>query len=230
MWRWDPDTFGSVAPNSNPSGLGTFNYNLRFPGQYSLNESGLYYNYYRDYDPSMGRYLESDPIGLHAAINTYAYVGSSPVNFADPLGLCKVVLEFSRVALNGYHISVFTSDSSGKMWFAGGPTNKPLPVSSWGYLQASYGKQDSIPTGPNTKIVVDDGKPCSCYNSSFENSIDRLNSKNIPYDPVFQNSNSLAGTILRDAGANVPNTWTYWTPAYSNDLNSYDPLLLIGIR
>jgi YD repeat-containing protein len=34
MWRWDPDTFGSVGPNTNPSGLGTFVYNLRFPGQY----------------------------------------------------------------------------------------------------------------------------------------------------------------------------------------------------
>jgi YD repeat-containing protein len=40
MWRWDPDTFGSVVPNSNPAGLGTFTYNLRLPGQYSLNEVG----------------------------------------------------------------------------------------------------------------------------------------------------------------------------------------------
>jgi hypothetical protein len=47
MWRWDPDTFGSVAPNRNPSGLGTFIYNLRFPGQYYEVESGLFYNYLR---------------------------------------------------------------------------------------------------------------------------------------------------------------------------------------
>jgi hypothetical protein len=51
MWRWDPDTFGSVAPNGNPSGLGTFTYNLRFPGQYYQAETGLHYNYFRDYDP-----------------------------------------------------------------------------------------------------------------------------------------------------------------------------------
>ena len=87
MWRWDPDTFGSVAPNTNPAGLGTFNYNLRFPGQYFLSESGLHYNYFRTFDPQMGRYIESDPIGLSAGVNTYAYANDSPLYWSDRLGL-----------------------------------------------------------------------------------------------------------------------------------------------
>jgi RHS repeat-associated protein len=44
-------------------------------------------NYKRDYDPSVGRYIESDPIGLDAGINTYAYVGDDPANSYDPSGL-----------------------------------------------------------------------------------------------------------------------------------------------
>jgi RHS repeat-associated protein len=63
MWRWDPDTFGSAQPNANPAGLGSFTYNLRFPGQFYMNESALFYNYFRTYDPTTGRYIESDPMG-----------------------------------------------------------------------------------------------------------------------------------------------------------------------
>lgn len=88
MWQWQSEPFGSTAADSSPSGQGTFTYNLRFPGQYYDRESGLHYNYYRDYDPKAGRYIQSDPIGLEGGINTYTYVGNNPLTKIDQSGLC----------------------------------------------------------------------------------------------------------------------------------------------
>ena len=63
-----------------------FTFNLRFPGQYFDAETGLNYNYFRDYDPKTGRYVESDPIGLNGGLGTYTYVGDSPIRYMDVLG------------------------------------------------------------------------------------------------------------------------------------------------
>lgn len=86
VWRWQSDAFGNGAANDNPSGLFQFTFNQRLPGQQFDAETGLHYNHARYYDPAVGRYITSDPIGLAGGINTYAYVNSDPLSLTDPTG------------------------------------------------------------------------------------------------------------------------------------------------
>jgi RHS repeat-associated protein len=83
---WD----GEFLPFGEPwSVIGEVTNNLRFPGQYFDAETGLHQNYFRDYDPKTGRYIEADPIGLEGGINIYAYVENAPLNYYDHLGLLR---------------------------------------------------------------------------------------------------------------------------------------------
>jgi RHS repeat-associated protein len=87
VWEWDTSPFGEGNAKQNPSKLGNFVFPLRFPGQHHDKETGLFYNYFRDYDPQTGRYLQSDPIGYVGGINSYVYVGNIPLQRIDPYGL-----------------------------------------------------------------------------------------------------------------------------------------------
>jgi RHS repeat-associated protein len=82
VWQAKYDPFGNVSLVKQ-----TIKNNVRFPGQYYDDISGLHYNHYRHYHPGLGRYVQSDPIGLDGGVNTYGYVGGNPVNDVDPQGL-----------------------------------------------------------------------------------------------------------------------------------------------
>ena len=116
VWRWDQqEPFGDSPANENPSGAGSFDLPLRLPGQYYDAESALHYNYYRDYDPTLGIYKQSDPIGLRGGIDTYAYVNESPVLFIDLDGLLACTYDISAHTLSctNYAGQSFSTSVSG---------------------------------------------------------------------------------------------------------------------
>jgi RHS repeat-associated protein len=86
VWKGRADAFGKTTVDA----ASTVTNNLRFPGQYFDAETGVHYNYFRDYEPTIGRYLQSDPIGLRGGVNRRAYVSANPIRFGDGKGLLQV--------------------------------------------------------------------------------------------------------------------------------------------
>ena len=119
----------------------SFVYNLRFPGQYYDAETGLNYNMARDYDPAVGRYVESDPIGLDGGDDTYAYVANGPLAFVDPLGLVKECI--TKLML------VTAYDDRG-------------PGRDWAYYKSHPGG-----VGPNTVAVANTSPPPYPFGTTF---------------------------------------------------------------
>ena len=131
VWRAVYDPFGRATVDSSSD----VDMNVRFPGQYFDQETGLHQNGFRTYDPGSGRYLTADPLGIIEGqdLNLYAYVGDNPVNWIDPLGL----LRSGRNARNFSNIT---------------------PRSTNGNLFGNFKTQDNVCTKPADKL---NSNPCT---------------------------------------------------------------------
>lgn len=163
IWEWSnkSEVFGNQIPSVDPDGDGVaFELALRFPGQQATDASGLFYNYFRDYDPASARYVESDPVGLNAGVSTYGYVISNPARFTDPLGLTTTLIttyDFGIANHSAIHVSIpgkpdFLYDPSGS-YAPGGRRGTGGLFEGRDASLASY-KKYQVGTGSRVELTV----------------------------------------------------------------------------
>lgn len=191
----------TMAPNQNPSGLGVFNYSSRLPGQYADAESGLNYNMRRDYNPGLGRYVESDPKGLAAGINTYAYVGNNPLTRIDPRGLDWNVTEYQGGPGNPFgHVGiggVIPNMSTPTIGFYGAPTSSPIEL-----FEGSPSVWMTDMSTPITTVTI---QTSPWQDFLIENYIQ--NAINNPQEYNHGNTcSSVVGKVLNAGDVNAPST------------------------
>ncbi|EAM5461087.1 RHS repeat-associated core domain-containing protein [Salmonella enterica] len=107
-WQAEYDEWGNVLWEDNPVGLAQL---IRLPGQQYDEESGLYYNRHRYYEPGMGRYITQDPIGLAGGGNLYKYPFNSVLR-VDPLGLFEDFSAFTNAPGIQYELTKAMFDDS----------------------------------------------------------------------------------------------------------------------
>lgn len=124
-----------------------------FPGQ-SRTVADLYYNRYRDYDPTTGRYIQADPIGLEGGQNNYSYAENNPIRFTDPLGLS-------------------TAGTIGG--FIGGAVGSRIPIPGAGAVGGAIGKAAGELI--NKLCFEDDDDPCEIQKQKDEDECNQWNIK-----------------------------------------------------
>ena len=161
-WKANYTPFGDTIFSAN-----IVDNSLRFPGQYFDAETGLHYNYFRDYDPTIGRYITSDRLGLVAGVGTYSYVGANPQRFTDRLGLegglpdaFPGVGDFERATGKDILQAALLTLAPGTLFF--NPSLAALgAVAGGGGAGATGGSLSDVAIGTVTGIVVGPVAPAS---------------------------------------------------------------------
>jgi len=123
FWRGAYQPFGPVTITA------SLTQNLRLPGQYADAETGWSHNGARTYAQGLGRYLETDPVGLKGGPNTYAYADGNPVKYIDLRGLCEFVSDIAEVLID---------------YFAESKLDIPAPLATFEELDAGYNAANSV--------------------------------------------------------------------------------------
>ncbi|EEU1440131.1 RHS repeat protein [Escherichia coli] len=186
-WCAEYDEWGNLLSEDNPHHLQQL---IRLPGQQYDEESGLYYNRHRYYDPLQGRYITQDPIGLKGGWNFYQYP-LNPITDIDPLGLATCLYSITLGMLscvsvtpsddNSYGvltISVASGNNGNNMQCKNNPgcthlqNRGPIPPGVWSWNVNGPGATNRKPNGirlvpsANTETYNRDGfLTHSCLNA-----------------------------------------------------------------
>ncbi|ECE6306314.1 hypothetical protein DO967_21555 [Salmonella enterica subsp. salamae] len=219
-WSAEYDVWGNRLKEDNPQKLAQL---IRLPGQQYDDETGLYYNRYRYYNPEQGRYISQDPIGLRGGWNLYTYP-LNPVSGTDPLGL------FVPLVIAGYYISaeVVALASSGLAAVTAAlstPSGQQVVQNAANAISNTYYQIASQAMIENPGLIafvagqtatgrslVDSGNamadsyqsifsdPCGAFASVFGD--DNSTNPNVGKDLTDEEKNELGG-----AGSGSPNGW-----------------------
>ena len=240
VWRWDnTEPFGNSVPNGDPGNTGNvFDLPLRLLGQYFDGETNLHYNYFRDYDPSLGIYKQSDPIGLRGGLNTYVYVGSRPLSYVDPLGLRVVIVGHVAAGILGgvtnpdsFHLALYLDPDDKVCECRDVP---PMTIGgqfSWGRLVLEFNNR-----GDNATPIQTVPTPPGMTDCQFIRNLIAAAGRYVPVwygipnispipgrpdgdMPTGYNSNSIVSGVISAAGGEPPVVNTMGivqVPGYSN--------------
>jgi len=190
VWRARNFAFDRTVTISNTTPL-----NIGFPGQYYDEESGLWNNGFRDYSASLGRYIQSDPIGLAGGTNTYAYVNGNPVSFIDLLGLLQQ-LSYSTVS----------GGPNSQSWSVKWNLAEPSALGGW-IIQTVNGK---LPGG--SSVTYSEAWQVGAGDSHT------MLSQNLPFDDNFQGWSSLTATAAFYEGLDLPDSYANGNVRFAGDL------------
>lgn len=130
----------------------------RFPGQWFQSESGLHQNWMRDYDPTTGRYIQADPLGLIDGASVYGYALGNPIRWTDPTGEFVPFVALVGGLILGRAIEVATEYVEEQYCMCGSDEEifSDLPL-SWTIYGATVGATGPFVDKP-TKRIAGGGK------------------------------------------------------------------------
>lgn len=168
VWRWalEGSAFGQHPAQADVDGDGvSLEFNLRYPGQYFDSATGWHYNYFRDYEPATGRYVQSDPIGLGGGVSTFGYAYLDPLYWIDARGLSSTSFDREKNSNtawlrsnNCYSYALGRDGELGGRFLGGGGT-QPGDLSGHSFFRVNC---DSIRQAAISDGAVEPIKPGDC--------------------------------------------------------------------